>query len=92
MTRRRRGERILEPYLSRKVFPRRRRPWHRTSQSTRARLALLPENPHVRIDVQAIRSALCIPDNHVGALEDDPIRQALLGIVEPEFLKRAIEG
>ncbi len=42
----RRVERLLAPMLKEKLFLRRSRAWHETSEGTRARVVLLPGNPH----------------------------------------------
>jgi hypothetical protein len=58
----RRVERALRPYLA-KIYPRRQRRWQDTSEGLRARLKLLPENPHVEQDASAIRTVFGItPD------------------------------
>lgn len=51
-------ERTLEPFLRERVFARREMAWQETSEGTRARLALLPHNPHLRQDVDAVRAVL----------------------------------
>lgn len=59
----RRVERALKSYLATRIFPRRQRRWQDTSEGLRARLMLLPENPHVEQDASAIRTVLGItPD------------------------------
>ena len=66
-----RAERVLEPYLAKHVFPRRRRQWHDTSEGMRARLELLPGNPHFDVDVKTVREALGIPKGQTQAFAED---------------------
>lgn len=84
-------ERALEPCL-RKAFPRRSKHWHDLSTGMRARLALLPENPHLVEDVHVIRSVLGIPAGEVRAKEGDRIWQQLGRYVRPELKERAVHG
>jgi len=88
----RRVERRLGPFLQQRIFRRRQLAWHTTSEGMRARVALLPHNPHVQADVAAIRQALGIPDACVHATEDDPVWKELGTLVEPPSLKRVVEG
>lgn len=88
----RRVERILAPILKKRVFPRRQREWYETSEGTRARLALLPENPHVHTDVCTIREVLHIPSGHIHTTEENPLWKELQGLVKPEGVRRVIEG
>jgi hypothetical protein len=68
----RRLERTIEPVLRKKgIFPRRRMPWYETSQGTRLRLALLPQNPHVEKDIEEARQYLRVPNNQVHATKGD---------------------
>ena len=53
----RQAQRLLSPQLD-KVFPRRLRDWTMSSAGTRARLALLSENPHFLTDVAAVRELI----------------------------------
>ena len=85
-------ERILAPLLSERAFPRRRRAWHETSEGVRARLALLPGNPHVQKDIHTIREVLGIPAGHIHAGEDHPLWKEVSNLVRPEAVKRVLEG
>ena len=67
-----RVERALASNLDH-LFPRRAKKWHDTSQGLRARLALLPLNPHLKQDVVEIRDTLTIPPNVVTAPEGHPL-------------------
>ncbi len=87
-----RVERVLAPYLKARIFRRRQREWHETSEGTRARLALLPGNPHVQADVHTIREVLGIPAGHVHAVEDDPTWKLLSKMVKPQDVRRVVEG
>lgn len=60
----RQAQRLLSPQLD-KVFPRRLRDWTMSSAGTRARLALLSENPHFLTDVAAVRELIQIPDDEL---------------------------
>ena len=60
-------ERSLDQVLKKNVFPRRARKWQVTSEGSRARIALLPHNPHVQQDVLAIRDVLGIPDDQIDS-------------------------
>jgi hypothetical protein len=88
----RRVERTLGNVLSTRAFPRRGRPWYETSEGTRARLALLPGNPHVELDVRAIREALGIPQGQIHATEDDSAWEDVRRLVKPQAVRHVIEG
>ncbi len=85
-------ERMLSNVLSVRFFPRRGRRWYETSEGTRARLALLPSNPHVELDVREIREVLGIPQNQIHAVEDDPIWKDLISFVKPQAVRHVVEG
>lgn len=85
-------ERMLSNFLGMRVFPRRGRPWHETFEGTRARLALLPDNPHVELDVRAIRGVLGIPQDQIHATEDDLMWKDVRPFVKPQALRRVVEG
>ena len=87
-----RVERVLAPHLKWRIFPRRQTEWHETSEGTRARLALLPGNPHVQADVHTIREVLGISPGHVHAVEDDPAWKLLSKVVKPQAVRRVVEG
>jgi hypothetical protein len=88
----RRVERMLSNVLSTRAFPRRGRPWYETSEGTRARLALLPGNPHVELDVSSIREVLGIPEGQIHATEDDPPWKDVSSLVRPQAIRRVVEG
>ncbi len=92
----RRLERFLEPILKeRSIFPRRRIPWHKTSQGARLRLALLPQNPHVREDIEQIRQYLCIPKSHIHPSSKDSFWKEVSKRLEPEGIgdiRMVVEG
>ncbi|MFC2000148.1 hypothetical protein ACFLXE_05265 [Chloroflexota bacterium] len=88
----RQAERILAPYLEEQVFLRKQKEWSATSAGTRARLALLPENPHVEEDTLAIRTALGIPDGHVNVEDNDILWKQVQDHVRPEAVRRVSEG
>lgn len=88
----RRVERILAPILERRFFPRRKRKWFETSEGTRVRLAILSQNPYVLTDVKAVREILGIPHGHVTATEEYPLWDILESIVQPDGIRRIIEG
>jgi hypothetical protein len=87
-----RVERILRPYLEERIFPVRKVKWHQTSEGTRARLALLPQNPHVRQDVVTIRSVLGFSAGHVVVTEGDALWADIQRHVRPEAVRRVAEG
>jgi len=88
----RRIERTLEPFLTGHVFPGRKRKWDQTFEGVRARLALLPNNPHVRQDVILIRSVLGIPNNHVKATKNDTSWKEISALVQPQSIRRVLES
>ena len=87
-----RVERILAPFLAERIFPRRQREWHETSEGTRARLLLLPGNPHVQADVRSIREVLRIPLDQIHATEGDAIWKQLEDVVRPGRVRGVVEG
>jgi len=88
----RRVERILNPILKKRFFPRRQREWYETSEATRARLALLPGNPHVQADVRTVREVLHIPLGHIHTTQEHPLWKQLQDIMGPERVGRVVEG
>ena len=89
----RRLERAIEPVLREKgIFPRRRMPWHETSQGTRLRLALLSQNPHVEKDIDEARQYLGIPDRHIHLIKGDLLWGEVSKKVKPEAIRRVAEG
>ena len=88
----RRVERTLAPLLGKRVFPRRSKPWQSSSMGTRARLALLPKNPHVQADLQIVRTVLGIPGGQIQATDAHPLWRRLEGDVQPKAIRRAVEG
>lgn len=85
-------ERMLGNVLSTRAFPRRGRLWYETSEGIRARLALLPGNPHVELDVRAIREALDIPKGQIHTTEDDPLWKDASALIKPQAVRRVVEG
>ena len=88
----RRVGRALAPFLGNRIFRRRRLTWQETSDGTRARLALLPNNPHIQEDVRTVRIYLKIPDGHVHASEEDPLWREVSTVVKPESIRSVVEG
>ena len=89
----RRLERYLEPILEKRgIFPRRRIPWHQTSQGARLRLALLPKNPHVREDIEQVRLYLGIPKTHIRPTSRDSFWKEASELVKPESVRMVVEG
>jgi len=89
----RRVERLLGPFLEKKVFPRRGRAWQETSEGARMRVALLPHNPHVQQDALTIRKLLGIPAGQIHAKEDDPGWKQVKALVKPEaIIGQVVEG
>ena len=88
----RRVERILAPILKERLFRRRQIEWYDTSEGTRVRLLLLPDNPHIQADVDTIRHVLGIPNGHIYVTENDPLWQQLEASVKPEEVRRVVEG
>ena len=91
-TRARQVERILAPFFGRRVFPRRSIPWQSSSMGTRARLALLPQNPHLQADLQIVRTVIGVPDGQIQATDAHPLWRRLEGVVQPKAIRRAVEG
>ena len=85
-------ERMLSNVLGVRFFPRRGRPWYETSEGTRARLALLPGNPRVELDVRAIREVLGIPQGQIHATEDDSAWEDVRPLVKPQAVRHVVEG
>jgi hypothetical protein len=83
-------ERSLSPFLAEKVFPRRRVKWADTSQGLRARLALLPDNPHVSEDVRMARRVLGIPANQVKPGPSDPVWGTISSAIKDQRKVRKI--
>ncbi len=88
----RRVERALDDHLKQHVFPRRQREWCQTSEGIRARLALLPRNPHIQLDVRTIRDILGISADHFKACEDSPLWKEISSQAKPESVRRIFEG
>ena len=88
----RRVERMLSDVLSTRAFPRRARRWYETSEGTRARLDLLPGNPHFELDVRAIREVLGIPQGQIHATEDDSLWKDVSSLVNPQAVRHVVEG
>lgn len=71
-------QRSLKPWLrERGIFPRRRVPWYATSQGLRARIALLPDNPHLEEDIRVVRQTLGIPADQLRAAPDSTLRRRI---------------
>lgn len=66
----RKRQRPLGRFLEKKVFKRRERKPEQTTAGTKARVALLPENPHLFNDVDVIRRTLDIPEDQYSHRED----------------------
>ena len=86
----RRVERFLAPKLD-EIFPRRRRPWHETSEGVRARLELLPSNPHCELDVHAAREALGIPPDQIKASPSESDLSKIEASLSAEDIRRTVE-
>jgi hypothetical protein len=84
-------ERALDRVLK-EVFPRRNKGWYETSQGMRARLYLLPDNPHLEKDVMEIREVLGIPPDQVQASAAHPLWKKMEEVLGPESIRRAVEG
>jgi hypothetical protein len=87
----RRIQRALDGLLKKKVFRRRKLKLEQTTAGTKARVALLPENPHLYSDVEEIRRALGIPDDHIHVKKTSH-RSPPLGHLDPSRLIRLEEG
>jgi hypothetical protein len=83
-TRARRIEREAGPYFESRVFPRRRIPWTSTSQGLRARLHLLPQNPHLELDAGQLRAALGLDPAWFARGPADEEGLGQLGLLRPE--------
>ncbi len=88
----RRVERTLAPILKERIFRRKQVEWYNTSEGTRIRLLLLPDNPHVQADAVTIRQVLGIPNGHVNVTEKDPLWQQLKASIKLEEIRRVAEG
>ena len=87
----RRIQRALDGLLKKKVFRRRKLKLEQTTAGTKARVALLPENPHLYSDVEDMRWALGIPKDHIH-VEKTSRRSPPLGSLDPMRLIRLEEG
>ncbi len=86
-------ERTLEPFLKEKVFPRKKVGWLNSSQGLRARLTLLPGNPHLKADVKVVRRVLGIPQDQIKPNEDDPLWKEIASAeIKPKSIRRVWEG
>jgi hypothetical protein len=88
----RRVERALAPSLEQEIFPLRGRKWYETSQGMRARLYLLPDNPHLERDVETIRAIFGIPSNELQASREHPLWKRMAKLVDAGTLHRAVTG
>lgn len=87
----RRVERALEPLVRSRAFPRRQISWQDTSFGLRARLLLLPDNPHLEIDSRSVRAALGVdPELLRGSLDELLMTKAAAEIPGLDFA-RAVE-
>lgn len=86
-----RFERVLRSPVGQRLFPGQLVPWQETSQGLRARLALLPRNPHLELDIRIVRQALGIPDKHLRAAPGDAIWQAAARLAKPEAIRQVVE-
>mgnify|MGYP006997590221 FL=1 len=68
-----RVETAIKPTLDEKVFTRSQISWHESSLGTAHRVALLPDNPHFRRDVNAVRRVLAIPAGQVRSSPEDSV-------------------
>ncbi|MFC1953993.1 hypothetical protein ACFLU7_00345 [Chloroflexota bacterium] len=86
-------ERILEPYLKEKIFPRKNIGWVNSSQGLRARLALLPGNPYLKTDIKDVRRVLGIPKEQIKPNEDDPLwKEIASSKIKPKSIRKVWEG
>lgn len=88
----RRVENTLAPFLKETIFQRRKISWVNTSQGVRARLSLLPDNPHVRDDVRTIREALGMPEDHIKLSPGDEFWKEVASRVSLASVRRVVEG
>ena len=76
-------------------FTRSQIPWHESSLGTAHRVALLPDNPHFRRDVNAVRRVLAIPAGQVRSSPEDSVWSKLTEseglILEGDFLSRTAD-
>ena len=91
LTRARQVERLLAPLLKERVFPRRSKPWRGSSVGTRARLALLPQNPHLQADIEFVREVLGVPDDQIKPTDDYILWRKLEGVIRPGVHRQAVE-
>lgn len=88
----RRVERALAPFLEERVFPRRRLSWHQSSEGLRARLSLLPANPHVEQDIRVVREVLGIPEDQIKPCPDDQLWKEVSQRLKRKEVRRIVEG
>ena len=84
-------ERLLEGSVGRRLFPGQEIPWQETSHGLRARLALLPENPHLERDVHAVRQALGIPEKHLCVNPGDAVWEVKAKLAKPAAIRELAE-
>lgn len=87
----RRVERKLAPYLE-KAFPRRSVKWQDTSQGMMARVALLPDNPHLRQDLKTVRKVLSVPEDHIKIKKGDTLWRQFRSVNKLRSPRRIIES
>lgn len=86
-----RFERLLRGPLGRRLFPAQGFPWQETSQGLRVRLALLPKNPHLELDVRAVRQALGIPEEHLRVGPRDAVWKRKAELAKPAAIRGLAE-
>ena len=84
-------ERLLEGSVGQRLFPGQQVPWQETSQGLRARLALLPENPHLELDVRAVSETLGIPPKHLQVGPGDAAWKAKSEPAKPAGIRQRAE-
>jgi hypothetical protein len=85
-------ERVLNSVLKNRFFSRRQKEWFETSEATRARLALLSDNPHFNADVHTVRAVLQIPTGHIQTTQKHPLWKQLQDIVQLERIRRVVDS
>jgi hypothetical protein len=84
-------ERFLGGSVGQRLFPGQAVPWQATSQGLRARLALLSANPHLEMDVRAVRQALGIPEKHLRVSPGDAVWDEKATLAKPAAIRELAE-
>jgi len=75
-----------------RVFPRSQIPSQGTSFEIRARVELLPQNPHLQKDLLRLRDLLGVPDGGIQVIEGSPLWELLAEVVDEDSVRNLCES